>query len=290
MSRVPLIFGTMTLGAPGQNGVRITELEECQRILDVYLKAGKEIDTARQYGNGTTEECLSKLDLTGGVIDTKVFPVQPGGHKAEAFRNTFKTSLEKLSPHKVRILYLHAPDRSVPFEETLSEAHKLHKEGLFEILGLSNYAAWEVAEIVMICRQNNWIQPTVYQGMYNAITRDCEPELIPCLRKFGMRFVIYNPLAGGFFAGRVSKPDEEIPEGRFSGDGNMARMYRARYFRSAYFEAMELIRPIAEKHGLRLTEIALRWCQHHSLLTPEDGVILGASSVSQLEQNINDRV
>ena len=40
-----------------------------------------------------------------------------------------------------------------------------------------------------------------------------------------------------------------------------------------------------EKHGLSLIEIALRWVQHHSVLTPSDGVILGASSAAQLEQN-----
>lgn len=43
-----------------------------------------------------------------------------------------------------------------------------------------------------------------------------------------------------------------------------------------------------EKHELRLTEIALRWCQHHSVLTPEDGIILGASSAGQLKQNLED--
>ena len=45
---------------------------------------------------------------------------------------------------------------------------------------------------------------------------------------------------------------------------------------------------LQEKHQLRLTEIALRWVQHHSALTPEDGIILGASSVTQLKQNLED--
>lgn len=43
-----------------------------------------------------------------------------------------------------------------------------------------------------------------------------------------------------------------------------------------------------EKHELRLTEIALRWCQHHSILSMSDGVILGASSAAQLQQNCED--
>lgn len=53
---------------------------------------------------------------------------------------------------------------------------------------LQNFYSWEVAEMVMICRANGWIQPTAYQGVYNAIHRAVEPELFPCLRKFGISF------------------------------------------------------------------------------------------------------
>jgi aflatoxin B1 aldehyde reductase len=78
---------------------------------------------------------------------------------------------------------LHAPDRSVPFEKTLQACNELHKEGKFVELGLSNFAAWEVAEVVNIAKERGWVKPTVYQAMYNAITRNIEPELIPCCRK-----------------------------------------------------------------------------------------------------------
>ncbi len=44
-------------------------------------------------------------------------------------------------------------------------------EGKFKELGLSNFAAWEVAEVYHICKKNGWVLPTVYQGMYNPITR-----------------------------------------------------------------------------------------------------------------------
>lgn len=85
----------------------------------------------------------------------------------------------------------------MPFEETLKECNKLYKEGLFEQLGLSNYAAWEVAEIVGICERLELVKPSIYQGMYNALTRDIETEMIPCARKFGIRLVMYNPLCVG---------------------------------------------------------------------------------------------
>jgi aflatoxin B1 aldehyde reductase len=58
-TRVPLIFGTMTMGSPGKNGVRNSDLAECQEILDVFFSHGhSELDTARMYAEGTTEEVL----------------------------------------------------------------------------------------------------------------------------------------------------------------------------------------------------------------------------------------
>ncbi|EIN07394.1 Aldo/keto reductase [Punctularia strigosozonata HHB-11173 SS5] len=288
--RVPLIFGTMTIGEAGKNGVRNADKKECQEILDVFFNHGhSELDTARMYAEGTTEAYLASLDLKDATVDTKVYPVKPGDHAPSALRKTFETSLNTLNRQKVRVFYLHAPDRSMPFEETLGEADKLYKEGKFEILGLSNYASWEVAEIVGICRTKGYVQPKIYQAMYNAITRAIEPELVPCCRKYGIRIVVYNPLAGGFFAGKVPSVSAEAPKGgRFDPSSKMGEMYRARYLRDGYFQALELLKGVAEKHSLRLTEIALRWCQHHSALTETDGIILGASSAAQLEHNCED--
>jgi aflatoxin B1 aldehyde reductase len=58
-----------------------------------------------------------------------VYPVKPGDHAPEKLRATFFASLKALKRDKVRVLYLHAPDRSVPFEDTVAEMDKLHKEG-----------------------------------------------------------------------------------------------------------------------------------------------------------------
>jgi len=67
-------------------------------------------------------------------------------------------------------------------------------------------------------------------------------------------------------------------------------MYQARYFKDPYFNAIEIIRPVAEKHNLTLIEIALRWMIHHSQLdlSNGDGVIIGCSSPEQLESNLTD--
>ncbi|KAJ7172524.1 Aldo/keto reductase [Mycena filopes] len=289
MARVPLLFGTMTMGEEGQGAVRNSDLAECADILAVFASYGHtELDTARVYGGGTTEKLLSKLDLGNSTIDTKVYPSTPGDHSASRLRATFFASLEALNRKKVRVLYLHAPDRSVPFEETLEEMNKLHAEGFYETFGLSNFAAWEVAEVVSICKAKGWVQPKIYQAMYNAITRAIEPELVPCCRKFGIRIVIYNPLAGGLFAGKLSSPTDAPTTGRFNVGTASGKMYRDRYLKNGTFDALNHLKDVAAQHELRLTEIALRWCQHHSVLGEGDGVILGASSANQLKQNCED--
>ncbi len=80
-------------------------------------------------------------------------------------------------------------DRSVPFAETLEAMDKLHKAGKFKRLGLSNFTAFEVAEIAMTCEYNGWVRPTIYQGVYNCIQRGIEPELIPACHRYGLDVV-----------------------------------------------------------------------------------------------------
>jgi aflatoxin B1 aldehyde reductase len=196
----------------------------------------------------------------------------------------------------VEIFYLHAPDRSLPFTEPLKKLNELHKKGKFVQLGLSNFTAFEVAEICMHCKYNNWVRPTVYQGMYNAITRSIETELIPVCRRYGLDIVVYNPIAGGLFSGKyTSMTKDSLPDdGRFSDSGNakVAANYRTRYFKDATFEALRIIEPVVKAHNLTLLETAFRWMVHHSGLNikdgGDDGIIIGISSEQQLVQNLDD--
>jgi len=68
-------------------------------------------------------------------------------------------------------------------------------------------------------------------------------------------------------------------------------MYRQRYFKDNTFNALALIEPVVKKHNLTLIETALRWCVHHSALKIKDGndgIIIGVSSLEQLEGNLRD--
>ncbi|KAF8573617.1 Aldo/keto reductase [Ramaria rubella] len=289
-------MGAMTLGAQGTEQARVHDLKDASAILDIFQRHGHtEVDTARYYGEGTSEEYLAKLEWQkrGLVVETKLYPAREYTHTPQGLRKGLEDSLRALNAEKVELWYLHGPDRTVPWEVTLKSVNDLHKEGKFDKLGISNYTSWEVAEIVTLCRLNGWIQPTVYQGLYNAIHRAAEPELFPCLRKFGISFYQYNPLGGGFFTGRYTSIDSAPEAGsRFDmSTGTLqSRGYNARYWTLKYFQALDLVKEATQKEGLTMAEAALRWAIHHSQLKREygDAVIIGASSITHIDQNLID--
>ncbi|KIJ06301.1 hypothetical protein PAXINDRAFT_164693 [Paxillus involutus ATCC 200175] len=291
-SRLPLIFGAGSFGLPGprSNGARIHTVEHAQQLVDCYMSHGyNTIDTARLYGGGTSEEFLSQMELGACFVDTKVYPGQHGDFSAKGIRESLKKSLEALGKHNIRTFYLHSPDRTVPIEETLRAVNDLYAEGHFEQFGLSNYNAWEVAEIVGITTRNNWVKPVVYQGCYNAIERTTEVELFPCLRHFGIGFYAYSPLAGGLLVGKILS--EEAMTTKTGGRWDPKVSHLAPHLRATYAPMIPVVRELKEgldKYGLRLPEAAQRWLQHHSALQPGDAVLIGAASVEQLEKNIGD--
>ncbi|KAM0809569.1 putative NADP-dependent oxidoreductase domain-containing protein [Seiridium cardinale] len=290
-----LILGTMTIGPDEKLGARITDIEAYKKALSYFGSKGyREVDTAQLYIGGQqeafTREALAGLPDLSFDVASKVYPKQPGDHAPEKLGKAWDESLKNLNISKPDIFYLHAPDRSVPYEQTLEAADKLYREGKFKQLGLSNYASWEVAEIVGICERRGFVKPKVYQGMYNAITRAVESELLPALRKFGISFIAYNPLAAGLFSGKYTTL-ETPSDGRFSSSSSIGKMYQDRFLKQSNLDALAIVEPVSKKHDIPLIEVALRWIIHHSQLKPatkggEDGLLLGFSSYDQLVQNV----
>ncbi|XTI82738.1 Aldo/keto reductase [Cenococcum geophilum] len=306
-SALEVVLGAMTIGKPGAEMTRVTTLEATGALLDTFQAHGYTmVDTARIYGHGSSEEYLGAVgwEKRGLQIATKVYPsatkeqirnlgTEHYTHKPEDVRTALMRSKAALKAEKLDLYYLHGPDRTTPFEETVREINKLYKEGHFERWGISNFMSWEVAEICELCKRNGWLMPSVYQGLYNALHRNVEPELVPCLRHYGLSLYVFNPLAGGFLTDRYQRDtkDEDVEAGsRFDPNRWQGRFTRARYWNEAYFDALDIVRPVAKKHGLTEAECALRWLSHHSQLKREfgDTVIIGASSAKQLEQNLVD--
>ncbi|TLD33591.1 hypothetical protein PspLS_01677 [Pyricularia sp. CBS 133598] len=291
-----VILGLMTFGPDEATGARITSVDEFGKVLDILQKRGyNEVDTARMYIGGKQEAFTREVGWKqrGLTLATKVqYPTEYGMNAPDKVKESVDLSLKELGTDCVDLLYLHAADRGTPFVDTLRTINDLHKAGKFVNFGISNFAAFEVAEIVMTCVQNNWVRPTVYQAMYNVITRSIEAELIPACRRYGLDLVVYNPIAGGLFSGKIKTQDMVPAEGRFSDSTtSMGKMYRNRYFKETTFKALQTIEAAVEKHGLSMIETALRWTVHHSALKVtnggRDGVIIGVSSGAQLEDNLN---
>ncbi|KFY07165.1 hypothetical protein V492_07389 [Pseudogymnoascus sp. VKM F-4246] len=301
--KLKIVFGSMTFGKQNTLGSRVYTSEGAGEIIDIFQRHGHdEIDTARVYGAGTTEEILADTDWQkrGIVMATKLYPnagTQLGDksdaytHTPEDVRRGLMTSLKALNTDKVDMFYLHGPDRKHPFKDTLREVNNLYKEGYFKRFGLSNYMSWEVAQISEICEANGWIKPTVYQGIYHALQRTVEAELFPCLQHYGISLYAFQPLAGGFLTGRYTREQETFePGSRFDPKIWQGTLHRGRYWNDTYFDALDIINGVAEKHGLTVAEIALRWLHHHSQLKAElnDAIIIGASSTEHLEGNLTD--
>ena len=236
-TNVNVVLGCMTFGDPKWDGMRINDVQTGNEMFDLFAKHGhRELDSARMYGGGSSEELVGQLDWQkrGFQMETKLFPTAGKGmsahtaeewtHRPEDVRAGLMASLKALQTDKIEMFYLHGPDRATPFEETMREVDALHREGKFNRFGLSNFFAWEVAQICEIAEKNGWVKPSAYQGIYNAFHRGVEPELMPCLRHYGIALYSFQPLAGGFLTGKYSRETESFSDSpRFDPKGWVGR-------------------------------------------------------------------
>ena len=273
-------FGTMTLGKPlDQAGTN----EVIGRCLDAGINF---FDTANMYNAGVAETLLGNA-LKGRrdkiVLASKVFykmgdaPEQQGLSR-KAILGAIDESLERLQTDYLDVYYMHAPDHTVPVEESLETMDSLVRQGKVRYLASSNYAGWEVVEMLWLARDHCWHAPYVSQPMYNLLARGIEQEYLPMCRQFGISTVVYNPLAGGLLTG---KHKQEVFTAGTRFDNN--KLYQDRYWHTQDFHAVERLRAIACLAGRSLVSLSLNWLQHH---TASDVIILGASSLAQLNDDL----
>lgn len=282
MEKVKLILGTMTFGESVFN-------PQAGEFINAFLDAGyEELDTAYVYNDGTCERLLGEVLPGLGrpyKIATKVNPRISGRLDGDAAYKQVNESLERMNLPSVDTVYLHFPDPKTPVESVLEAMADLHSQGKFKELGLSNFPAWMVTDVWHICDSRGWVKPTVFQGIYNPLTRKAETELNACLNHFGMRFYAYNPLAGGLLTGRYGHYEDAPTDGRFTHRPN----YQGRYWKKSFFEAVDLIRKAGEKYGINTIEATYRWLAFHSMLDGSrgDAILIGASKLGHLQQNMD---
>jgi aflatoxin B1 aldehyde reductase len=284
-----IILGTASIGSAAVPMAKITTVEDTSDFLNTFRSRGYvDIDTARAYPVGRGGSCEKLLGSKELEVGTKVQSFMPGSHRPKNIAASIDKSLEALNLENVDIMYLHAPDRATPFKDTLAAMNKAHQAGKYERFGLSNFSAAEVKEVIEICQENNFVMPAVYQGQYNAICRNGEEELLPTLRKHDIAFYAYSPSACGFFSGKVTRATSGVSGSRWDSKSPLGAKYSNDYFHDPMFTAGEMVRQHALQYGIDGHAIGLRWIVWHSQLDARcgDGVIIGASSVKQLEENL----
>jgi aryl-alcohol dehydrogenase-like predicted oxidoreductase len=243
-------------------------------------------DTANVYNQGESERIVGKA-MKGRrdriFLSTKVCG-QMGdnpfdkGLSRRSIVSAVDASLNRLNTDYIDLYYMHSPDYETKIEESLETMDSLVKAGKIRYVGVSNFAAWQVADMLAVCDKRGYAAPVISQNVYNVITRGVETELIPFLQAHDLSMAVYNPIAGGLLAGK-HKPGKPAENTRFANN----ETYYQRYWSDENFAAVEKLTEIAARHGVSILELAMKWCVSRPGVT---SVISGVSKLEQIRLNI----
>ncbi|KAJ7809083.1 aldehyde reductase [Mycena olivaceomarginata] len=288
-SRVKAVFGGAPIG-PGPLGGSFNDEASIEQLYKLLEEGGCDtIDTARIYFD--SEVWLGK---TGAgkrfTIDSKTpGGGVPGTSTGEGILQHAKETVERLQVKSVDVYYIHAPDASLDLEDQLKGINEAYKAGYFKRFGLSNFKPADVQRVYDIAKAKGYPLPTVFQANYSAVARKAETELVPTLRKLGIAFYIYSPLAGGL----LTKTAQQLREGgesagRYATGHGMQALYGSMYDKPSYHKALGLWEEAAKEAGCTKAELAYRWAAFDSVVDPKygDAVIFGASKHSQIPETL----
>jgi voltage-dependent potassium channel beta subunit len=269
-----------------------------ERMFGTCFDAGINFfDNAEGYEAGLSEVVMGKAlkslarPRDSYCVSSKVFfgatgnpgPTQMGlsrKHVTEACHQ----ALQRLQVDYLDLYFCHRPDPETPIGETVWAMHNLVTQGKVLYWGTSEWSADQIIQAHEFAAKNTLTPPTMEQPQYNLLDRErFEVEYAPVFDQYKMGATTWSPLASGALTGKYLKG---IPEGsRASLEGyewlkkHMVESERGqeRMQRVARFV------PIAEELGITPSKLAIAWC----LLNPNvSTVILGASRVEQLEENL----
>ncbi len=202
-----LCFGTMTFGSEADE-------TESARMFNKCRDAGVNFfDCSNNYGQGRAEEILGKLIRNCRdevVITTKVSQrigqdVNAIGASRRHIMLSVEQSLARLQTDRIDVYIIHYFDPFTAIDETLSALNDLVRQGKILYLGVSNWAAWQIAKSLGISDKKNWPRFECIEPMYNLVKRQVEVEILPLGEAEQMGVISYNPLGAGLLTGKYSK-------------------------------------------------------------------------------------
>jgi aryl-alcohol dehydrogenase-like predicted oxidoreductase len=280
----PLTVSRLALGAMLMGDA--TPADEAHGILDRFVDAGGTlVDTADTYGDGESERVLApwlarRRDDVAVATKLRFAVSDPGGEglSAERVRAACDASLRRLGIDVIDLYQVHAPDPSVPLEETLEALDGLVRAGKVRALGASNYPAWLLAWAVALQDRHGWSPFVSLQPQYSLVERSAEIDLLPFTRAAGLGVLPWGPLGAGFLSGRYRR--DEMPPGRVTEAPDDLEEASHRRAVERNFRVIDAAEEIAAAHGATVPQVAIAW------LLGVDGItapIVGPRTMAQLE-------
>ena len=290
----PLCLGTMTFGEADSSsfmhGVGCDEAT-AGAIMDRALERGVQFwDTADVYGqDGLSERVVGHWFARTGrrdevVLATKFrFRMSPGpngtGAARRRIRQCCEASLRRLQTDRIDLYQIHMQDLDTPEEETLAALDDLQREGKVLYVGVSNYAAYRLADAMWTSRTQHLPRYVSMQMQYSLLQRDIEREHVPLARAHGLGILPWSPLAAGFLTGKFRR-DEAPPAG-----SRLAKWEERRkgFDNERGWRILDALDAVSAELGAPHSAVALAWLLQRPMVT---SVIFGARDLAQLDANL----
>ena len=288
-----LKVSSLSLGSWVTFGKQV-DIEQAKLLLKTAYDAGINFfDNAEGYEAGESEKvmgaAISGLGLSRDsyIVSSKVFwggerPTQLG-LSAKHVRDACDAALKRLNVDYLDLYFCHRPDIDTPIEETVRAMHHLIQQGKVLYWGTSEWSAQQITQAHAIARQEHLTPPTMEQPQYNLLHRDkVEAEFLPLYESYGMGTTIWSPLASGILTGKYNNGIPDDSRLALKGYEWLRDLWQTEEGKVKLEKAKQL-NLLADELGISLTHLSLAWCLKNQNVST---VILGASKLSQLEDNL----
>jgi L-glyceraldehyde 3-phosphate reductase len=215
------------------------------------------------------------------IISTKAgYDMWPGPYGDHGSRKyllaSLDQSLRRMGLDYVDIFYSHRFDPDTPLEETMGALDTAVRSGRALYAGISSYSAERTVEALSVLRALGTAL-LIHQPSYSMLNRWIEGGLLDVLGREGIGCIAFSPLAQGVLTGKYLGG---VPAGsRASLDGSLS----ASQISEPVLAHVQALNQIARARGQTLAQLALSWALRDPRVT---SVLIGASSVAQLEENL----
>jgi aryl-alcohol dehydrogenase-like predicted oxidoreductase len=269
----PILMGTWQAGK--NMWIGIDDAESTKAVRAAFEAGITTFDTAEVYGNGHSERIVGEalINVRKQVIyATKVF----SNHLShDQVIEACHRSLDNLKTDYIDLYQIHWPSgtwgsKVVPIEETVGAMNELKEKGKIRAIGVSNFSRTQIQEAARY-GQIDSLQPP-----YSIFWRHVEKDAMPYCIENNITILAYSPMAQGILTGKYG-PDHSFAKGDHR---HKNKLFKPQIFRRVQ-EALSGLRPIAERYGTSLGNLALAWV----MAQPGTCAIAGARNSEQVLEN-----